>query len=97
MAMPFDFTVNFSNIIEVSIIVGGLFISAGSFKRVVIDLEKRMASVEERIGQLGAVLTKLAVQSERLGRVESDIRELRHGRGFIRSIAPREGTDGEYP
>ena len=37
--------------------------------------------------KLGDVLTAIAVQGTRMDRVEEDIRELRHGRGFVANIA----------
>lgn len=39
--------------------------------------------------KLGDILTKVAVQDQRIANLESDIKELRHGRGFI-------SIDGEY-
>lgn len=37
--------------------------------------------------KLGDVLTAIAVQGTRIDRMEDDIREIRHGRGFIQPIA----------
>lgn len=39
--------------------------------------------------KLGTILTKVAVQDQRLLGLEEDIRELKHGKGFI-------SVDGEY-
>lgn len=41
------------------------------------------------------VLVKLAVTETRMAAMEEDVRELRHGRGFIRGN--RSSVDGEYP
>jgi hypothetical protein len=38
-----------------------------------------------RVGQqLGSILTQVAVQDTRINRIETDIVELRHGKGFVR-------------
>lgn len=43
--------------------------------------------------KLGSILTKVAVQDARIGGIEDDIRELKHGKGFIRGPS---GIDREY-
>lgn len=49
-------------------------------------LEKQAIEISElklETKKLGDVLTSIAVQGTRLDRVEGDIRELRHGRGYV--------------
>jgi hypothetical protein len=41
--------------------------------------------------KLSDVLSEAAVQNSRLSRVEDDVRELRHGRGFVQN-----GINGEW-
>lgn len=65
------------------------------------SLETSISSIQHEIKKLGDVLVKMAdmrgelrVMDTRVTAVEQDIRELRHGDGFIRG--PR-GVDREYP
>lgn len=45
--------------------------------------------INNSFDKLSDVLTKVAVQDNRINGIEEDIRELKHGKGFI-------GIDGEY-
>lgn len=61
-----------------------------------------MEAVKAEIIKLADVLVKMAdmrgelrVLDNRIANVEQDIRELRHGEGFVTG-ARRAGTDGEY-
>jgi hypothetical protein len=55
-----------------------------------------MTDMKEEIKKVGQVLVTLAVTTTRLDNAEQDIRDLKHGRGFI---TPRSegGINGEYP
>ena len=48
--------------------------------------------IKVEIKKVGEVLVKMAVTQTRLDNVEQDIRDLKHGRGFIQGNA-----NGEYP
>ena len=50
-------------------------------------LNDKVSIMGEAWIKMGDVLTKVAVQDERLNRVEEDMRELRHGDGFVRARA----------
>ena len=54
-------------------------------------IAENLKILNNSFSQLSEVLSRSAVQDSRLTRVEEDIRELRHGRGFVQ----RE-IDGEY-
>lgn len=65
------------------------------------SLETSISSIQLEIKKLGDVLVKMAdmrgelrVMDTRLTAAEQDIRELRHGDGFIRGA---RGADREYP
>jgi hypothetical protein len=56
-------------------------------------LETQSAEISElknETKKLGDVLTAIAVQGTRLDRLETDLQDLRHGRGFIASSINRE-------
>ena len=65
------------------------------------SIETGMETVREEIKKLGDVLIKMAdmrgelrVLDTRMVAAEKDIRELRHGEGFVRG---QRGIDKEYP
>ena len=45
-----------------------------------------ISSLKTEMKKLGDVLTAIAVQGNRIDRIEEDIREIRHGRGFVQPI-----------
>jgi hypothetical protein len=51
-----------------------------------------IASMQSEIKKIGEVLINQADQNRRIIHLEDDVRELRHGRGFIKA-----SIDGEYP
>jgi hypothetical protein len=51
-----------------------------------------IADLKHEIKQLGAILTKLALQEQRLDMLDKRYEELRHGDGWI-----QRGINGEYP
>ncbi len=53
-------------------------------------ITKRIDGQQESFVQLGEILRQVSVQDNRIGNLEGDIREIRHGRGFI------VGVQGEY-
>lgn len=94
-----DPTITVGNIIEITVLciggavtLGGGLLALGSFRKSVENLTRDMTDMKEEIKQVGKVLVTLAVTTTRLDSVEQDIRELKHGRGFIQ---PR--INGEYP
>lgn len=66
-------------------------------------LTLRMESVEEKIRaqrdvseRLAVIETRQAADGHLIAGTQADIRDLKHGRGFIKS-RPEPGLDGEYP
>lgn len=91
---------NFLKVFEIASIIGGgalvAFKLGRTTARVEASLEKQNAILVGQSGEiselkaetkkLGDVLTSIAVQGERINRIEDDIREIKHGRGFIQAI-----------
>lgn len=85
-------TITIGNIIEIaSICAGGLTVFI-TLRNTVSNIKDDVVAMQTEIKKLAEVITKMAVTDIRLTNIEQDIRELRHGRGFI-----REATDREYP
>jgi hypothetical protein len=99
-----DYTITVGNLIEiVSIIGGGILVlitlrgDVNSLKDGARDLREDLGQMQVEIKKIGDVLVTQADQNRRIMHLEDDVRELRHGRGFIRSSTHGGGIDGEYP
>lgn len=73
----------------VSIVLATVFVVM--IKADVKVLKVQMSGITDNLKILSDVLSKSAVQDNRLSRCEEDIREMRKGRGFIQDEA-----NGEY-
>src|SRR5437899_3253480 len=105
--MIIDYTITIGNIVEIGSIVGGgvlvlwtLKADVNSLKAGAKSLKDDLAAMQVEIKKLGDILVNLAdirgeikVLDTRLTATEQDIRELRHGDGFVKG--PR-GVDREY-
>jgi hypothetical protein len=58
------------------------------------NLKDSVAAIQTEIKKIGEVLINQADQNRRLIHLEEDVRELRHGEGFVRGP---KGIDREYP
>ena len=77
-------TITVGNIIEiVSIVAGGITVFI-TLKNTVANVKEDVVGMQMEIKKLADVITRMAVTDLRLTNLENDIRELRHGRGFIR-------------
>lgn len=71
------------------LIAGGVFIffkvgrTTGNMEQILVAQAKEITDLKTNMDKFGNALTAIAVQDNRLDRVESDIHELRHGRGFV--------------
>ncbi len=98
-----DPTVTFGNIIEIgTIIIGGIAVLV-TLKNNVAVLKSDVTGMQNEIKKIGEILIKMAdmrgemkMLEARQAAAEQDIRELRHGEGFIRGNFNRS-VDGEYP
>lgn len=86
-----DWTVNLGHVITIIAIVGGLMSAHIAQKiqhaamRVDINyLKEQQAVLNGAFDKLGTILTQVAVQDTRISRIEEDVADLRHGRGFIK-------------
>jgi hypothetical protein len=79
----FDWHISIGTIVEViAIMSGGLLFLYGMKGRLdVMSIE--ISSLKSEIAKLSDILTKVAVQDQRILSIEADIKELRHGVGFI--------------
>lgn len=76
-------TITVGNIIEIiSILAGGLIVFT-TLRNTVQNMQADMAGMQQEIKKLAEVVTQMAVTNVRLTNVEQDIREMRHGKGFI--------------
>lgn len=103
-----DYTITIGNIIEIGAMIGGgvlvlitLKTDVNSLKDGAKKLKEDFAAMQAEIKKLGEILINLAdlrgeirVINTRMTAAEQDIRELRHGEGFVKG--PR-GIDHEYP
>lgn len=87
-----NYDITIGNIIEIVSIMGGGLMVLGTLRNTVGNLKNDMTDMKEEIKKVGQVLTAMAVTDNRLTNLEQDIRELKHGRGFIQG-----GANGEYP
>lgn len=87
----FDWTINLGHILTLT----GMVIMVFSYHiRLKNDILKVSVSLDhlrdqqkvlnEAFAQLGRILTQVAVQDNRLGMVEKNIDELRHGQGYVK-------------
>ena len=83
--------ITFGNIAEMAIFVLGGFIVIIKQSSHVTYMRQELAEMQNEIKKLGDVLTKIALTDLRLTNVEQDVRELKHGIGFVRN-----SINGEY-
>jgi hypothetical protein len=105
--MTIDYTITIGNIIEIaSIVVGGILVlftlkaDVNTLKTGAKTLKDDFDAMQAEIKKLGDILVNLAdirgeirVHDTRITSIEQDVRELRHGRGFVQGPT---GIDREY-
>jgi hypothetical protein len=105
--MVIDYTITIGNIIEIGSIIGGgilvlwtLKADVNTLKTGAETLKADLEAMQAEIKKLGDILVNLAdirgeirVLDTRVTANEQDIREMRHGKGFVQG--PR-GVDHEY-
>lgn len=95
-----DYTITIGNIVEIgSIIFGGIAVLY-TLKGDVKTLKRDFDAIQKEIKKLGDILVNLAdirgdikTLTARVAMAEQDIREMKHGDGFVKG--PR-GIDREY-
>lgn len=88
-----SYTITIGNMLEVASILGGGLLVLIRLNNTVVGLKVDVSGMQTEIKKLADVITKMAVTDVRLTNLENDIREMRHGRGFVQG--PR-GIDHEY-
>ena len=88
----FDPTITLGTVVQIVVFFGGGLIAFVRVQGKLDMLGLRVENLEHISASTGTILQTVAVQSQRLAALDQDLRELRHGRGFI-----REGIDREYP
>jgi hypothetical protein len=91
-----DHSITIGNLIEIGAICIGGLIALITLRNTVGNLQRDMTDMKLEIKKVGEVLVLMAVHSTRLDNVEQDIRDLKHGRGFI-TARSEGGVNGEYP
>jgi hypothetical protein len=88
-----DYTITLGNMVEIgSIVIGGLYALA-TIKSNVGMLKTEVGEMQVEIKKISDVLINQADQNRRIIHLEEDVRELRHGRGFVQG---HNGIDREY-
>ncbi len=78
-----DYTITIGNIVEIATLIGGGTYAVVQMKGTVTNLKNDMTDMKVEIKKVGEVLIQMAVTDNRLTNVEQDIRELKHGEGFV--------------
>jgi hypothetical protein len=85
-----DPTISVGNLLQMLMMVGGglwVFFQLRADVRIVkhdmSNIKERQTILNEAFTQLGTVLTKVAVQDERMNAMAKQIEEMRHGQGFV--------------
>ncbi len=81
--MVIDQTITVGNLIEISVIIAGGMAALVTLRGTVNNLKNDMTDMKAEIKKVGEVLIKMAVTDNRLNNLEQDMRELRHGEGFV--------------
>lgn len=88
-----DATITIGNVIEISVIALGGLITVITLKNRMSDMTNDIVDMKQELKKVGEVLIQMAVTDQRVTNLERDVRELRHGDGFIRG---NHGIDKEY-
>lgn len=94
-ASMIDWTVNVGTIVQIVVIIGGIFAFVYSVKGDVAKVKENITDIKEELKELRKVLTTQVDHDGRLRRAEEDIRdirssikEIRHGEGFVLPLKP---------
>lgn len=92
--MVIDYTITIGNLVEITSIIGGGLLVMITLRGDVANMKAEVGQIQVEIKKIGDVLINQADQNRRIIHLEEDVREMRHGRGFVQH---RGGIDGEYP
>jgi hypothetical protein len=101
LSVMIEQTITIGNIIEIVSIIGGGFTVFATLKNTVANIKVEVSGMQAEIKKLGDILIaqadmrgEMKVLETRLLSAEQDIRELRHGDGFVKGT---RGIEREYP
>jgi hypothetical protein len=92
--MVIDYTITVGNLVEIAAIIGGGLMVMITLRGDVANMKAEVGAIQVEIKKIGDVLITQADQNRRILHLEEDVREMRHGHGFVQG--PR-GVDREYP
>ena len=95
ISLMIEQTITVGNIIEIASIIGGGIAVFMTMRSTFGNIKEQVQGMQLEIKKLAEVITRMAVTDIRLNNLEMDVREMRHGRGFVQGA--RSGIDGEYP
>lgn len=81
--MSVDWTVNIGHLWTLAAFAVMLILQVGASRANYGNLRNDMTDLKAEIKKLSEIVTEQAVQGKRIDRIEEDIRELRHGEGFV--------------
>lgn len=79
---------NLSVVVQSAIFLAGSLIVYGALKNTVGNMKEELAEIKKDQRDLTKTVAQIAVQDARINRLEQDLRDLRHGRGFIVELPP---------
>lgn len=101
MGVAFEWTVRAGDMLT---LIGGIGVAAAflyrrggddvTMKLTLTAMTGELSEIQSEIKKIGSILINQADQNRRIIHLEDDVRELRHGRGFVQGPA---GIDREYP
>jgi hypothetical protein len=101
LSVMIEQTITVGNIIEIISIIGGGLTVFATLKNTVANIKVEVSGMQAEIKKLGDILIaqadmrgEMKVLETRLFSAEQDIRELRHGEGFVKGS---RGIEREYP
>ena len=91
--MVIDYSITVGNLVEIASIIGGGILVMITLRSDVANMKTEMKGIQAEVKKIGDVLITQADQNRRILHLEEDLRELKHGEGFVRG--PR-GINREY-
>lgn len=91
-----DWSVRFGDLLVVGSLSGTGLIYAfksGRFTESIKNMQREIVALQDLAKSIAALLTTVAVQKTELENIREDVRELKHGEGFVRGV---KGIDREY-
>lgn len=91
-----DWNVRIGDLLVVASLAGTGIIYAfksGRFAESIANMQKEIVALKDALKVVGDVLTLVAVQKTEIKNIQEDIKELKHGEGFVRGA---KGIDREY-